>query len=76
MKTFLVYLGLALLNFVVGFMIYNYSFIHQATPFLTDSQSASSSLLMIKTTIPAYLVSSIVMSIVFYLVAKMLKSKD
>ncbi|MBU1567643.1 MAG: hypothetical protein KJ630_18705 [Proteobacteria bacterium] len=69
MKTFLVYTFLAFLNFVINFAIYNYSFNNQATPFLHEEQRVDSALLMLKTTLPAYIISSIFLTVLFYLVA-------
>jgi len=70
MKTFLIYSSLITLNFVISFFIYNYSFNVQATPFLSEEQRLDSGLLMLATTLPAYLVASIILSIMFYCVAK------
>jgi len=75
MKTFSIYAFLAVVNFVINFLIYNYSFNLQATPFLHEEQRLESGLLMLKTTIPAYVVSAIVMSAIFFLIARSLKSK-
>ena len=75
MKTLLFYVILAVVNFIVNFVIYNYSFNLQATPFLHEEQRVDSSLLMLKTTLPAYLVSSIVITIMFYFVAKTLRRR-
>lgn len=70
MKTFIIYAFLALINFVINFAIYNISFNDQATPYLHEEQRVDSSLLMLKTTIPAYIVSSILLTVLFYYVAK------
>ncbi|WP_273023887.1 hypothetical protein [Rheinheimera sp.] len=75
MKTFLVYTGLTLLNFAVCFFIFNYSFNQQATPFLVEEQRVESGLLMLQTTLPAYFVWSVIVSLVFYWIAKRLKNK-
>lgn len=74
MKTLLVYTGLTLLNFIVCFYIFNYSFNQQATPFLVEEQRVDSGLLMLQTTLPAYLVWSVIVSVVFYWIARKLKS--
>ncbi|HBN89347.1 MAG: hypothetical protein ACI832_000713 [Rheinheimera aquimaris] len=74
MKTFLVYTGLTLLNFAVCFFIFNYSFNQQATPFLVEEQRVESGLLMLQTTLPAYLLWSIIVSLVFYWISRKLKS--
>ncbi len=76
MKTVLIYAGLALLVFIINFLIYIVSFNALATPFLHEEQRLDSALLMVKTTLPAYVVSSVVISFVFYLVAKFLRKKD
>jgi heme/copper-type cytochrome/quinol oxidase subunit 2 len=75
MKTFLIYLTLAIASFVVNLLIYNYSFNLQATPFLLEEQRVDSGLLMLKTTLPAYFVSSVVVTIMFYFAAKYLKRR-
>ena len=69
MKTFLAYTFLTVLNFILNFSIYNYSFNSQATPFLQEEQKVDSALLMLKTTLPAYLISSILLTVLFYVVA-------
>lgn len=70
MKTFVIYSSLALLNFIFSFFIYNYSFNQQATPYLTEEQRVDSSILMLTTTIPAYIFTAAILSAVFYFVAK------
>ena len=70
MKTFFIYAFLALLNFGVNFFIYNYSFNKQATPYLQEEQRVESGLIMLTTTFPAYLLAAILITILFYLVAK------
>lgn len=74
-KTSLAYAFLALLSFVVNFAIYNYSFNAQATPYLHEEQRVVSALLMLKTTLPAYVVSAILFAILFYLTAKYIITK-
>jgi riboflavin transporter FmnP len=76
MKKIIIYIILAVINFVVNFVIYNYSFNLQATPFLHEEQRVDSAMLMLKTTLPAYLVSAIVLTLIFYFVAKHLKGKS
>lgn len=76
MKTFIIYTFMALLNFVINFAIYNYSFNNQATPFLHEEQRVGSGLLMLKTTIPAYIISAIFLTVLFYLVAKYIITKN
>ena len=68
MKAFLIYTFMACFNFVINFAIYNYSFNKQATPFLHEEQRVDSALLMLKTTLPAYIISSILLTLLFYLV--------
>lgn len=75
MKTLITYLSLAVVTFIINFAIYNFSFNLQATPFLHEEQRVDSALLMLKTTFPAYLVSSIVIAFLFYFVNKSLNSK-
>lgn len=70
MKTFIIYASLAVVNFIINFMIYNYSFNKQATPYLQEEQRVDSGLLMLETTLPAYIVAAIVLTITFYFVAK------
>ncbi len=76
MKTFFIYTLLAFINFVVNFAIYNYSFNKQATPYLHEGQRVDSGLLMLKTTLPAYVVSAIILTVLFYLVAKYIITKS
>ncbi len=73
MKIFLTYGILALVNFIINFIIYNWSFNLQATPFLHEEQRLDSSLLMLKTTIPAYIAAAIITAVIFYFVAKLRK---
>lgn len=75
MKTLIIYISLAVVTFVLNFAIYNFSFNLQATPFLHEEQRVDSGLLMLKTTFPAYLVSSVVIALLFYIVNKRLNSK-
>jgi len=42
----------------------------QATPFLHEEQRLDSGLLMLQTTLPAYIISTIIITIIFYFVAK------
>ena len=70
MKTFFIYSSLTTLNFMLSFFIYNYSFNVQATPYLSEEQRLDSGLSMLTTTLPAYLVTSIILSVMFYYVAK------
>ena len=70
MKTLLIYSFLAIINFIVNFAIYNWSFNSQATPYLHESQRVDSAMLMLETTIPAYVLTTIVFTVAFYFVAK------
>lgn len=70
MKTFLIYSSLTALNFMLSFFIYNYSFNVQATPYLSEEQRLDSGLLMFSTTLSAYLIAAILISLVYYYVAK------
>jgi len=70
MKTFITYSSLAIANFIINFIIYNYSFNTQATPFLHEEQRLDSGLLMLKTTLPAYIISAIVITLIFYYIGK------
>ena len=76
MKSFLVYFTLAIFNFIVVFSIFNHSFNLQATPFLNEEQRVDSGILMLKTTLPAYFLSSIAIAIMFYFAAKALRRKS
>lgn len=67
---------LIFLNFITNFWIYNYSFNIQATPFLHEEQRVESGLLMLKTTIPAYIISAIVFAFIFYITAKYFITKS
>lgn len=75
MRTFLIYSALTLMVFFVNFLIYIVSFNVLATPYLHEEQRLDSGLLMLKTTLPAYLISSVIISFVFYWVAKYSKNK-
>lgn len=75
MKKFIIYVGLACINFIVNFYIYNSSFNSQATPFLTEEQRVDSALLMLQQTVPAYAVSTIAITLLFYFVSKKVKNK-
>lgn len=76
MKTFIIYTLLAFLNFVVNFSIYNFSFNKQAIPYLHEEQRVDSGILMLKTTLPAYVFSTILLTVLFYLVAKFIITRN
>ena len=68
MKTFLIYGALTIFSFVINFMIYNVSFNVQATPYMSEEQKLDSGILMLKTTLPAFLLASVVVTILFWYV--------
>ena len=70
MKKILLYSVLTIVNFSINFIIYNWSFNVQATPYLTEEQRVESGLMMLSTTIPAYFFSAAVIALVFFLVSK------
>lgn len=70
MKKIFIYGLMSVVSFVVNFLIYNYSFNMQATPYLHESQRVDSGMLMLKTTLPAYLLASVSITLLFYFVAK------
>jgi hypothetical protein len=75
-KPLISFFFLAIINFIVNFLIYNYSFNKQATPYLVEEQRVDSGLLMFKITIPAYFVSSIFFAFLFYFAAKYFITKS
>ncbi|CCN73097.1 hypothetical protein [Vibrio nigripulchritudo] len=70
MKRLLIYTALMLINAVANFLLYIYSFNAQATPFLHEEQRVESAMLIFNTTLPAYFISSLFITLLFYLVAK------
>lgn len=74
MKNFLIYTVLGIVSLAVNFAIFNYSFNKQAIPFLPEEQRVESALLMLETTLPAYGISSFLLTAIFYLVAKNIKN--
>ncbi|WP_219703945.1 hypothetical protein [Marinomonas lutimaris] len=72
MKKYVIYSSLVILNFVVNFLIYNYSFVTQATPYLHEEQRVESAIAMFEVTVPAFFVSSCFMALLFYVAAKRL----
>jgi hypothetical protein len=70
MKTFLIYSLITVINLILSFLIYIYSFTTQATPYLTEDQRMDSALSMFSTTLLAYLIAAILISLVYYYVAK------
>lgn len=76
MKTFLTYTILAFTTFAINFSIYNFSFNSQATPYLYEEQRVESGLLMLKTTLPAYLVSSLLLTFLFYFASRAIVARN
>lgn len=68
MKAVLIYSALAIFSFVINFLIYNVSFNIQATPYMSEEQRLDSGILMLKTTLPAFLLASVVITILFWYV--------
>lgn len=75
MKKIFIYSVMSVLVFVVNFSIYNYSFNMQATPFLVEEQRVDSALLMLKTTLPIYAVSSVLITVAFYFLANKMRNR-
>lgn len=75
MKTVLIYLLITSINFILSFSVYNYSFITQATPYLTEDQRMDSASLMLTTTLPAYLILATALSLSFHFINKTIKHK-
>lgn len=72
MKKFLLFTGLSIIVFMLNFGIYNLSFNAQATPFLQEEQRVASGILMLQTTIPAYIIVSVLTTVIlFYLGSKL-----
>lgn len=76
LKAPFIFVSLIAVNFIVNFWIYNYSFNVQATPYLHEEQRVESGLLMLKTTLPAYLISSIALTLIVYVAVKIFMSND
>ncbi|MDO6686730.1 MULTISPECIES: hypothetical protein [unclassified Agarivorans] len=70
MKTVMIYSLLVILNIIVNFAIFNYSFVVQATQFLHEEQRVDSAMLSLQTTLPAYIVSAIITALIFYWVSR------
>lgn len=69
MSKIIIYSLMAIVVFAVNFAIFNYSFNMQATPFLHEEERVDSALLMLKTTLPAYVIASALITGAFYLLA-------
>jgi len=70
MKKIFIYLFLAAFNLIINFVIYNWSFNVQATPYLNEPQRVDSGILMLKTTMPAYAIVALVFAAIFYFISK------
>ena len=70
MKKLAPYALLAVVTFIINFAIYNLSFNSQATPFLHEAQRVESGLMMLTTTVPAYLIAAVVIAGMFYWLGK------
>ncbi len=68
MKKLALYAIATLVVFGINFAIYNISFNMQATPYLSEEQRLDSGMLMLQTTLPAYLVSSVVIVALCYFI--------
>ncbi|WP_041394864.1 hypothetical protein [Photobacterium profundum] len=66
MKKSLPFIFLMLLNIVINYYIYYWSFGMQAGPLISDEQAFDIGMLMLKTTLPAFAVSSIVIVCLTY----------
>lgn len=53
-KTVAIYGLVAIVNFIINFCVYNYSFLRLATPFLYEEQRVYSAHMMLQTTIPGF----------------------
>ncbi len=71
-KYIAVYLTTSTFVFIINFGIYNYSFNTQATPFLHEEQRVSSALMMMKMTLPAYLIASLLLTFILFLIGRRL----
>ncbi len=70
MKKKLLYIGVGFLSFITNFLIYNFSFNTQATPFLHEEQRVDSAILMLKVTLPAYFLAALIITSIFYYIGK------
>lgn len=66
MKAILIYSALAIFSFGVNFLIYNVSFNIQANSYMSEEQRLDSGILMLKTTLPAFLLASVVITVLFW----------
>jgi hypothetical protein len=70
MKNFGICSSFILLSFLINFAIYNLSFNVQAAIYLSEEQRLESGLLMLKSTVPAFFIASVIIIVVFYFVFK------
>lgn len=70
MKKILLYISVGFLSFITNFLLYNFSFNSQATPFLHEEQRVDSAILMLKITLPAYFISALIITFIFYYIGK------
>ena len=75
-KVFFLYAIATLVMAIANFSIYNLSFISQATPYLTEEQRLDGAVLMLQTTIPAYLLLSAFICLLIYLFNRRRSSSD
>lgn len=59
MKKVIRYSFLFTIALVTNFGIHNYSFVKQATPYLTEDERIEIAMMMLETTLPAYIIASI-----------------
>ncbi len=69
-KTVAIYGLVAIVNFIVNFCVYNYSFLRQATPFLHEEQRVHSAHIKLHTTIPGFFAVAVVFAFVYYALRK------
>ncbi len=72
MKKILTYGTLATISFIINFLIYNFSFNKQATPFLSEEQRLESGIMMLQSTIPAFAIAAVVFAVLYYTLSKKL----
>lgn len=69
-KTVAIYGLVAIVNFIINFCVYNYSFLRQATPFLHEEQRVDSAHMMLHTTIPGFFAVAVVFALFYYALRK------
>ncbi len=65
-KTVAIYGLVAIINFIVNFCVYNYSFLRQATPFLHEEQRVDSAHMMLHTTIPGFFAVAVIFAFIYH----------